>query len=142
MNGMLRTYEATLIESYGDGKNRARPLAGAPGTVSDMDDHYMVFEAVQNQDMKTELEELPTKMQNPFTVMRRWLKFELLDLCAILEAIKKKNEMEKRRQTKVQQRNDEKEELFKLKEGQSTLRSLFMGKDSKINRITELTNSI
>ena len=142
MNGMLRTYEATLIESYGDGKNRARPLAGAPGTVSDMDDHYMVFEAVQNQDMKTELEELPTKMQNPFTVMRRWLKFELLDLCAILEAIKKKNEMEKRRQTKVAQRNDEKEELFKLQEGHSTLRSLFMGKDSKINRITELTNSI
>ena len=49
--------------------------------------------------------------------MRRWLKFELLDLCAILEAIKKKNEMEKRRQLKVSQRNDEKEELFKLKEG-------------------------
>ena len=92
--------------------------------------------------MKTELEELPTKMQNPFTVMRRWLKFELLDLCAILEAIKKKNEMEKRRQTKVSQRNDEKEELFKLKEGNTTLRSLFMGKDSKINRITDLTNSI
>ena len=92
--------------------------------------------------MKTELEELPTKMQNPFTVMRRWLKFELLDLCAILEAIKKKNEMEKRRQSKVSQRNDDKEELFKLKEGQNTLRSLFMGKDSKINRITELTNSI
>ena len=102
----------------------------------------MVFEAVQNADMKTELEELPTKMQNPFTVMRRWLKFELLDLQAILEAIKKKNEMEKRRQTKVSTRNDEKEELFKMKEGQNTLRSFFMGKDAKINRITELTNSI
>ena len=141
MNGMLRTYEATLIESYGDGKKRARPL-GQPAQVSDADDHYMVFEAVQNADMKTELEELPTKMQNPFTVMRRWLKFELLDLQAILEAIKKKNEMEKRRQGKEATRNDEKEELFKMKEGQSTLRSFFMGKDAKINRITELTNSI
>ena len=142
MNGMLRTYEATLIESYGDGKKRARPLGQGPGQVSDYDDHYMVFEAVQNADMRTELEELPTKMQNPFTVMRRWLKFELLDLQAILEAIKKKNEMEKRRQAKVTQRNEEKEELWKMKEGQSTLRSFFMGKDAKINRITELTNSV
>ena len=29
--------------------------------------------------------------------MRKWLKFELLDLKAILEAIEKKNEMDKRR---------------------------------------------
>ena len=35
MNGMLRTYEATLIESYGDGKKRARPMGQAPGQVSD-----------------------------------------------------------------------------------------------------------
>ena len=46
--------------------------------------------------MRTELENLPNKMQNPFTNMRRWLKFELLDLRAILQAIDKKNEMKRR----------------------------------------------
>ena len=34
-------------------------------------------------------------MQNPFKIMIRWLKFEILDIEAILEAINKKNVMEK-----------------------------------------------
>jgi hypothetical protein len=33
-------------------------------------------------------------MQNPFKIMIRWLKFEILDIDAILEAISKKNDME------------------------------------------------
>ena len=41
-------------------------------------------------------------MKNPFSVMRRWLKYEVLDLEAILEAIQKKNEMEKRKINKEQ----------------------------------------
>lgn len=40
---------------------------------------------------------MPKMMKNPFTVMRRWLSYEILDLEAILEAIAKKNEMEERR---------------------------------------------
>ena len=32
-------------------------------------------------------------MQNPFKVMMRWLKFEIYDIEAILEAISKKNAM-------------------------------------------------
>ena len=51
---------------------------------------------MENADTRTELESLPNKMQNPFTNMRRWLKFELLDLRAILQAIDKKNEMKRR----------------------------------------------
>ena len=33
-------------------------------------------------------------MQNPFKVMLRWLKFEILDIEAIMEAIDKKNTMQ------------------------------------------------
>lgn len=47
--------------------------------------------------MRTELDDLTNRMLNPFTNMRRWLKFELLDLRAIIGAIEKKNEMDKRR---------------------------------------------
>ena len=76
-----------------------------------MDDHYMIFDAVQNADTRTQLDKLPSKMTNPFSVMRRWLKFELLDLRAILEAIEKKNEMEKRRISTQNNQNKAKEEL-------------------------------
>ncbi len=41
-----------------------------------------------------DIEEYPVKMQNPFKIMIRWLKFEILDIEAILEAISKKNAMD------------------------------------------------
>lgn len=50
-------------------------------------------------------DQISDKMQNPFTIMRRWLKFEILDLEAILEAVDKSTEMEKRKAAKIKQRN-------------------------------------
>jgi hypothetical protein len=67
-------------------------------------------------------------MQNPFTDMRRWLKFELLDLKAILEAIEKKNEMEKRRNKKILERRESIKEIEAMKMGKETFRSYFMSK--------------
>lgn len=74
--------------------------------------------------------------------MRRWLKYEVLDLEAILEAVQKKNEMEKRRIVKENQRNEDKESLRKMKEGKDTFKTFFKTKEGKINKITELTNAI
>ena len=74
--------------------------------------------------------------------MRRWLKFELLDLKAILEAIEKKNEMDKRRGNALNKQKQATEDLQKMKDGKDTLKTFFMGKDSKINKITALTNKI
>ena len=74
--------------------------------------------------------------------MRRWLKYEVLDLEAILEAIQKKNEMEKRRIAKDQTKEEYKEELRKLREGKETILSFFRTKQGKVDRITELTNYI
>lgn len=39
--------------------------------------------------------------------MLRWLKFEILDIEAILEAISKKNEMQKQELAKVQKKAEE-----------------------------------
>lgn len=87
MNGMLATYEGTLLESYGRMSTAARRQSrrvNESAVMANDDDHYRVFDAVENADTRIELESLPAKMQNPFTNMRRWLKFELLDLRAIL----------------------------------------------------------
>ena len=81
-------------------------------------------------------------MQNPFSNMRRWLKFELLDLRAILTAIEKKNEMDNQRKEKIRKRDKERGDLKNLREGKESFRTFFMSKDSKISRITNLTNSI
>jgi len=65
-------------------------------------------------------------MQNPFTDMRRWLKFEILDLQAILEAIDKKNEMEKRRNKKILDRKDAIKQIKDMQEGKDSLKTYFM----------------
>jgi len=72
------------------------------------------------------MESLPHKMQNPFTDMRRWLKFEILDLQAILEAIDKKNEMEKRRNKKILDRKDAIKQIKDMQEGKDSLKTYFM----------------
>ena len=102
----------------------------------------MIFDPEENADVRGELENLPAKMQNPFSNMRRWLKFELLDLRAILQAIEKKNEMDDKRQERIRKRNTDKANLQMMREGKNSFRTFFMSKDSKISRITELTNSI
>ena len=81
-------------------------------------------------------------MQNPFTNMRRWLKFELLDLRAILQAIDKKNEMKRRQEETMRKRDHDKNELKNLRDGKDSLRTFFMRKDAKVSRITGLTNRI
>lgn len=77
----------------------------------------MVFGAAENQAMRDELKGLPNKLQNPFTDMHKWLKFEILDLRAILEAIDKKNEMEKRRNKKIMDRKDAINQIKKMQNG-------------------------
>ena len=74
--------------------------------------------------------------------MRRWLRFEILDLESILEAIERSAEMEKRKVAKVKQRNSDMEEMRAMKDGKDTFRSFFRSKEGKINKITELSESI
>ena len=59
-----------------------------------------------------------------------------------MEAIDKKNEMDKRRQSKIKERDNDMEELQKMKEGRDTFKGIFRSKEGKISKITELTNSI
>ena len=74
--------------------------------------------------------------------MRRWLKFEILDLEAMLEAVDKSTEMEKRKIAKVKQRNSDMEEMRAMKDGKDTIRSFFRSKEGKISKITDLSEAI
>ena len=61
----------------------------------------MQVEIADNEKLN-DWQQLNDKMQNPFTLMRRWLKFEILDLEAILNAIETSNEMDKKMTLKIQ----------------------------------------
>ena len=75
LNQFLYQYEQTLHRNYID-----------PNTSNNA---TKVYEAA----IVDAVTEFPNEMCNPFKVMVRWVKFEILDIEAILEAIDKKNTM-------------------------------------------------
>ena len=57
---------------------------------------YILFENKDKQHLKKELNELPKSMENPFQILRRFIKWEMMDLEAIIETIDSKNEFSRR----------------------------------------------
>ena len=58
---------------------------------------YILFENASKQHLKKELNDLPNLMENPFQILKRFIKWEMMDLEAIIETIDSKNEMSKRK---------------------------------------------
>lgn len=71
-----------------------------------------------------------------------WLKWEMLELNAILEAINIKSEMEARKVKKVQKKESDRRNLEQLNTGRTTIKTMLLSKDAKVNKITNLTRSI
>jgi len=79
--------------------------------------------------LKTDFENLQNTITNPFTNVKVWLKYEVLEIDAILEAIEKRSELEKRRNARQTKRMDDLKELNNLENDKFTLGSVFMSKD-------------
>jgi predicted RNase H-like nuclease (RuvC/YqgF family) len=81
-------------------------------------------------------------VKNPYKVMRLWLKWESLDIAAMLEAIETKSELEGRRFSLNQRKQQKQRELDKLKSGKSSMKTMFKSQNSIVNTITNLTREI
>ena len=154
---MLSTYEQTVTGQFGTGQAPVLNAAGVLVPMSEVEvngqpsndaneSSFMVFDQLQSSmagnDKLDDWDKLTERMQNPFTIMRRWLKFEILDLEAMLEAVEKGSEMEKRKIAKNKQRNSDMEEVRQMKDGRDTIKSFFRSKEGKINKITMLSEAI
>lgn len=97
------------------------------------------------KDIKATLEQMPAKMRNPYSEVRRWLKWELLDMQAVLEAIDLKTQVDRRRvatQKKVAQMNQEIKDLQQGKQNIKHLKHLFYSQDEKAKRVAALRSQI
>lgn len=72
---------------------------------------------------------MPHSLTNPFIHVKMWLKYEILEIDAILEAIEKRGELEKRRSARHTKRLDDLKELNNLQNDKFTVGSIFMSKD-------------
>ena len=84
----------------------------------------------------------PKLVKNPYKVMRLWLKWESLDINAMLEAIETKSDLEGRRFSLNQRKQQKQRELDKLKSGKSSMKTMFKSQNSIVNSITNLTREI
>ena len=80
-------------------------------------------------------------MENPYKILKRFIRWEIMDLEAMIETLETKNQMERHKNQLEVQRTKHQVELYKLQRG-NTFFSSFQSKYSKINRITELNERI
>ena len=74
--------------------------------------------------------------------MKLWMKWEISDISAMLEAIETKSELEGKSFSILQRRQTKQKELDKLKSGKNTIKTVFKSQNSIVNSITNLTREI
>lgn len=79
---------------------------------------------------------------NPYRTMRLWIKWEQMDIQALLEAVEIRGQIEQNKNAAMDRKIAHQKELEKLNLGKTTLKTLLSSKEGKVNRITELNNKI
>lgn len=123
----LTQYENTTLNIYA-----SEALQGPQKMFSDTD----------NNTMKEQIDNLSRKVGNPFIRFKYWVKEEIIDLHALLEAIGHKNSLESRKHKLEKQIKNSNIELEKLNSGKKTLKTIFKSQAGKANTITNLTTFI
>ena len=82
------------------------------------------------------------ELTNPFTLIRHWLKFEILELEAIFEALYKRNEIEAHLRALMVKYNDGNNDLKKLESSSLSLTTLIMSKEKIEKKRLELRESL
>lgn len=97
-----------------------------------------MFENEKKRYLKDRLDNLKDEMENPYQILRRFIKWEMLDLEAIIETIEAKNEIMRRRDKLKTSILKDTQEIKKLQNGSR----FFMSHSYKVNRITLLNDRI
>lgn len=74
----------------------------------------MLFENKTKAPLKQELMNLPKQMENPYEILRRFIKWEIMDLEAMIETIESKHGMEQLKNKIIVSRTKHNLELMKL----------------------------
>jgi hypothetical protein len=109
---------------------------------SDADLTKRIVTHPQAEDMKEKLENTIRGWKNPFRDAYIWLKGEVLDLKGIIDAISGREFVVKQLSNTESKKRSDQQELEKLSQGKTTLKSIFKSKSKKENDILNLQASI
>lgn len=124
--GFLSKYEESTVAVYG---------------LSDFSNNRIVSNT-DKSDVRDAFDHIPKQMDNPYKKMKHWIKDEIIDFHALVEAISQRELIESWKNKTESKRRSSQNTLDKLNAGKKTLKTLFKSASSKANEITNLTQII
>lgn len=85
---------------------------------------------------------MPRAIENPYRKFKHWIKEEIIDFHALVEAISQRESIEGSKSKAESKRKDAQATLDKLNAGKKTLKTFFKSASAKANEITNLTQKI
>jgi hypothetical protein len=92
----------------------------------------LLFENPKNKELKMKFDTLQKDLTNPFTLMKHWLKYEVLDLEALLEVINKRADLERKLSVEIKIMRDNISELIRMEKGSFAISTMFNNKDQVV----------
>lgn len=126
LGGFLAKYEESTVALYG---------------ISDFTNNRVVSNT-DNDAVRSTLDGVPKAVDNPYSVFKHWVKEEIIDFHALVEAIAQKNLLEGMKNKAESKKRSSQSELDKLNAGKKTFKSFFKSASQKATQITTLTQTI
>ncbi|CDW81866.1 px domain containing protein [Stylonychia lemnae] len=105
-------------------------------------ENFLLFRHPQKTEAKDILESLPNEIVNPFKVMKLWIKWEQLDIMALIDAVDAKSTLERERIRYHSKKTEDSRDLEKLRRGKKTLKTMFLTKKGQVDKITTLNQKV
>jgi hypothetical protein len=137
----LKYYQqfADFLQKYEDGSERLNEQLKSLGGASD---NVRLVSGDTKAHLKNKLDLLAKELVNPFIHVRNWIKGEMLNLGALIEAISEKEACDSKKQTAIRKLADEKELCEKLGQGKFTIKTMFKSKSGKAKKQATILEKI
>lgn len=124
--GFLSKYEENTVAVYG---------------LADFSNNRVVSNTDDNS-VRDAIDSVPKHLDNPYSKFKHWIKEELIDFHALVEAILQRELIAQLKTKTESKRTSCQNDLDKLNSGKKTLKTFFKSNSAKANEITSLTQSI
>lgn len=122
---LMMQYEHSAVEYFSDNTMEARSLTHP-----------------RAGDLKESVTNTTQQYKNPFLEAALWIRGEMLDIAGMLNALKGRELVAKRQQVCESKKRDDQDELEKLSQGKTTLKSFYKGAAAKEQDKLNLTQSL
>lgn len=124
--GLLSKYEESTVAVYG---------------LSDFSNNR-VFSNTEDSSSRDCIDQIAKKLDNPYRNFKHWIKEEIIDFHALVEAIAQRELLESLKNKTENKKRSSQSTLDKLSSGKKTLKTFFKSSSQKAVDITNLTQTI